>query len=139
MRQQGPQRDDLLAGQVAAVVDDDVDSRHLLHEATPEPAVCLIADEDPDVVAFVRPTGVLDVHSVDVAASAKIVLPHGEASTAEDADLHDMDLSADELGKVSVIDLEVVAPFPNAWTLGVRIEVGLQRIRAPVGGAGRGR
>ena len=52
-----------------------------------------------------------------------------KAAAAEDPDLDDVHLAADELRQVTVVQVEVVAVLPDPGTLLVGIEVVLERVR----------
>ena len=65
----------------------------------------------------------LDIDTVEVGGLAKVGTPQSKAAAAVYADLKDVHLLSPEAGEVAVVNLEVVAPLPQTWPLGVSIEV----------------
>src|SRR5262249_35611815 len=114
---------------VAAIVDQHIQPGHLRLDLLPEAAVALIANEDLGPFVFIGLAGTLYVNAVDVTLGAEILPPHPEASAAIDADFQQVQFSASELLQVTMVNIEVMIPFPNAWAFGVRIEVLAQRVR----------
>src|SRR5690348_8240344 len=112
---------------MAAVVDHDVDPRHLLDEPTPEVRVGLVADEDLDAFGLMRLTFGGDVDAVDAAVLPEVAAPHRQAAAAVDTDLNDVDRPANELGEVAVVDREIVRPLEDPGAFGHPVEVLLQR------------
>jgi hypothetical protein len=118
----------LLFRKMATVVDHDVDLWDIPFEPLPEGPVCLVADEDFHGAVFVGFAGRFDVYAVNVARWSEIVPPHFQTSTAVNADLQEVNLSAPEFAEVPVIDLKIMIPFPNATPLSVGLEEPPQRI-----------
>jgi hypothetical protein len=112
MRKQRLEGGDLLVELVATIVDNYVDSRNLLDELFPKDLVRLVPNEHPNPVALIHAAGGLNVHPIDMDLVAEVRLPHIKATTGEDADLDDVNLTAPELREMPVVDREVVAPLP---------------------------
>ena len=72
-----------------------------------------------------HPAGRLLVYAVDAASLAEIA-PHPETSDAEDTYLCHMHVAADELLQMPVVNVEVMAPLPDARPFDVGIEVRLE-------------
>jgi hypothetical protein len=123
IRQHLLERDDLMLGDMAAIVDKDVDGGRLLPKCPPESRVGLVPDANGDTRAFERPASFMNVDTRDVASGSEILPPHIEAAAAQDSDLDQVDLLADEFLEMTVIDVEVVAPFPDASPFFVRVEI----------------
>ena len=125
---------DLVLGDVAAVIDHDVERRDLVAKR-PERSIGLIAHENGGALVLVAPAILGNIDAVDPAARPEVLFPHAETSAAVHADFQDVDLTSHELGKVAVVDLEIVPGLPDAWAFQVRIEVLLQRIWLATGRA----
>jgi|SRR6185312_17405857 len=108
---------------VAPVVDYDIQQRDLLPDAPPKAAIRLIADQYLDTLALIAATCRLDVNPIDVRTGPKIVLPHIEAATAVNPDLHNVDIFISELFKVAVVNVEIMNPLPDAAATAVTFEV----------------
>jgi hypothetical protein len=126
--QQAFERDRLLVGTVAAVIDHHVDRRRAGQVAAPELGVGLIADEDLNALGCERSALWVDVHSRQPGSRTEIIAPHLQAAAAEHADFKDMDGLPAETLQMPVIDLEVVPALEQAPTLCMRVEVRLKRV-----------
>ena len=114
---------DLLGGRMTTVVDDDVESGDVPADLRPEASIGLIAYEDANAFAFIRFAGGLDVYTIDIRPRAEVVLPHAETAAAKNADFQDVRLAVTKLGEMTVINFEIVTPFPDAWAACVGVEV----------------
>jgi hypothetical protein len=107
------ERDDLLFRLVSSVVDKDVDNWNFLLQPFPEIAIRLIADEYPSSLIFIRFTFLLNVHADHATTWPKIVLPHPQATAAENSDFQHRYFAPAKLLEVSMVDVEVVFPLPD--------------------------
>src|SRR5450756_402473 len=101
---------------MSAVVDDDVKLWNITQETLPKGWIGLVANKYARARSLVCLACRFDVYAIDLGALSKVVMPHAEASAAENPDLHDVDLSTDELPKVPFIDRKVVSPLPYTGT-----------------------
>jgi hypothetical protein len=63
-----------------------------------------------------------------VSFGAKIVAPHFEAAAAVDANFKHVDFATSETAEVSMVEVKIVIPLPNAATLPVAIEEIAERV-----------
>jgi len=119
----------LLLGQMAAVVYDDIEDRHRLAKFAPELAVSLVADEDLHLAALIDTAGRFDIDAIDMHFGTKIVAPHVQTSAAINADFKEVNLLIAKPVKMTVVNIEVVEPLPNAGAFGAVVE----KIPQPVG------
>src|SRR4051812_21335874 len=115
------QRDQLLFRLMTAIIDHHIDRFISLAKRSPELAVRLIADGDFRLLILVGSTLRRDIDAGDAHPRTEVVTPQIEASTAVNADLHDMRVRPHEFSEVAVINVEVVKPFPDPAALGSRI------------------
>lgn len=108
----GLESGNLLLRLVAAIVDQDINLRDLLPKRPPKQRVRLVADEDSGSVLFVDTASGFDVDTIDVTSVTEVFVPHRQASTTVDSNLHEVDFPADKPPKVALVDVEVMAPFP---------------------------
>ena len=99
---------------MTAIIHNDVYAGSLCFELVPEVSVGLIADEHPDVIAFIRLARRFDVYAIDVATRAEIRFPHIQAATAVNADFQNVDFAPHERAEMAVVNVEVVLPLPDA-------------------------
>jgi hypothetical protein len=121
-------RDDLLFGQMPPIVHQNINCRDLLPKSAPEVAIGLITNEDLGSVSLVELASWLNVNPVNSASRPKIVRPHVEAAAAVDSHLHNVDLAANELFEVAMVDFKVMVPFPDASARLMSVEVRAERI-----------
>jgi hypothetical protein len=107
----------LLLWCVSAVINDNVDAFHTLPESAPKCSVRLIPNKDRGVVILIYPARFLDVYSVYMALLSKIGSPHPKASPAIDTDLQDIHLLTHKPRKMTVINFEIMLPFPDSVTV----------------------
>ena len=105
--------DDLLAGGVAAVVDEDIRGRALSQDIRQKGPIRLIADMHMD--ALVGPvetaTAFVDVEAVNFGLRAEVLFPEGEGTAFGNAHLDDFDGPVAESLEMPVISREIVVPF----------------------------
>src|SRR5215208_2880535 len=128
MRKHLLQRCYLLMGFVPAVVDYDVERRNFPLKRLPELRAGLIADEDLDLFVFVSLTSWFDVNTVYLCLRPEVVFPHFQTPATVDSDLKDVNFTPGEAGKVTVINLEIVSPFPNTPSGRAGIEESFKRV-----------
>src|SRR5882672_590624 len=123
VRQHFFQRNDLLPNLVAAIIDQNINSGHRSPKRLPEVAILLVTNEDFDTIVFIAPAGFFDVDAINMAVLAKILPPHLQASTAENANLNNVNFAPDELAEVSMINVEIMLPFPDPTADSVGVEI----------------
>src|ERR1700677_1695596 len=109
-----------------AVVEHDVDLRMLFNKSLPKSRIGLIADRHANPVCLVYSTRRLNVDAVDAGLVTEVVEPHSETAAAVDADFDHVDRLVDEPMKMAVVDVEVMAPFPDTGPLPQAVEVLLE-------------
>ena len=129
MWQQFLKSGNLLFRKMTTIIDDDIDVRCFPFESLPKAPVCLVTDAYFHGVVFVCLAGRLDVDTVNSARGPEVILPHFQTSTTVDADFQDVSFLAPESAEVPVIDLKIMAPFPDAMTFLVGLKEHSQRIR----------
>jgi hypothetical protein len=129
VRQEGFEGLDLLSRLVATIVYDDVECRHFAKEFLPETRIGLVPDEDVDAVPLVNAASRLEIDSIKLGTGTEILSPHLEASAAEDSDFDDINTPPDELMEVSVVDIKVVPPLPDARPSQMSVKEGLELVR----------
>jgi hypothetical protein len=128
MGEQFLKADDLLFGLMSAVIDDKIKDRHFRSKPAPEFSIGLIADEHFDHAALVALARLLDVNAINVCFGAKIVAPHFEAAAAVYANFKHVGFAISETAEVSMVDVKIVIPLPNAATLPMAVEEIAQRV-----------
>jgi hypothetical protein len=120
--------DDLLFGLVSAVIDDKIKERHFPPKLAPEISIGLIADKHFDQVVLVGLACWFDVNAINVSFGAKIVAPHFKAAAAVNANFKHVGFATSETAEVSMVDVKIVIPLPNAATLPMAVEEIAQRV-----------
>ncbi len=113
-------RDALLSRRVSAIVDNDVRCGECAIPKHPPPKqwVGLIADEYVCSGLFVCTTGGFDIDSIDLRRWAEIVSPHVERPARIHTDFNDYEAwPMPQRCEVAVVNVEIVAPFPDAATI----------------------
>src|SRR5438094_138630 len=102
---------------VSPIIDDDIEEGYLLFEVCPEFTICLISHKDLYLLIVVAFTSLFDIYAIDSALRPEILFPHLKAPSTVYSNFQDMYFLSNELGKMAVIYLEIVLPFPNASSL----------------------
>ena len=113
VRKQLFKRDDLVLGEMATIVDHDIQRWNFLFEPFPKTPIALIANEYPDGVAFIGSTRRLDIDPVDPATRSEIILPHFQAAATVDSYLQNVDFTIPKAAEMSVVNIKVVDPLPD--------------------------
>ena len=79
----------------------------------------LVANEYLSPFILIDLAVLFDVDSDDSRFRAEVVSPHSEATAAVNTNLKHMDISADELLKMTVVNVEVVSPLPDSRSFSV--------------------
>lgn len=108
------QRDNLLVCFVSTIIHHNVEFGNLLFEGTPKLSIGLVTYKYSRRVIFIDLTVLFDVNSIYVTIFSKILLPHEQAATAIHPYFKNMNFPVYELLKISMINIEIMIPFPNA-------------------------
>ena len=103
--------DDLLVHGMAAVVDQDVDARHLPAHLGEELRVLLVPDQDGRGRVLELPAARIYVDADDLRAGSEVFVPHLQRAAVGDPDLDDHRAFPAKPLEMAVIDLEVVVPL----------------------------
>lgn len=126
------QRHNLVLWGVPSIIDDNVERWNLLFETLPKETIGLITDKHSGAFFFINPALLLNIDPINFALCTEIFLPHPETAPAVDANLQNIYFSSDKLPEVTVINIKIMFPFPNASSRFVGIKVISQGISGRV-------
>ena len=108
---------------MTAVINNDINILYLLPEVSPKITVALVSDENLGPFVFVGPALRPQIDPVNKRLRSKVRFPHGETAAAKDSYLNYSDFLSHKLLKMTMINLEIMLPLPNASAVGHRLEI----------------